>query len=213
MTLRKLDGYVLDCIDSEEVSLASEVTAYPVESGGEVVDHVRNLATVVTLTLTVSDTPVGEVARQRSADAIPSSEARDFLRRLRLERRPFTFEGTTGTYDRMVFEDLTEPRDGQTGDALVIEATLRQIEVAEVRREVVRAVNLGHRPSRTAKGPTMCICPDVSGSAFDDRANKAKKCREVHEKNGRMYYVDTGQEVGLGDRLRAKPCPNGETSV
>lgn len=214
MTLRKIDGYALDCILEEQATYDAEVTEYPIESGGKASDHVENATPVVTMTFIVSDTPTGEVAAVRSANAVPSSEAKRFLLDLRDARRPFTVEGTTGTYPLMVFKSLTESRDKDTGDALVIEAEFRQLRLEEVRRAVVDGpVNLGHRPSRSAKGPTMCICPDVSTTSFDDRANKAKKCREVEEKKGRLYYVDTGEEVGLGAAVRAKPCPKGTEEI
>lgn len=214
MTLRKIDGYALDCILEEQVAYDAEVTEYPIESGGRASDHVENATPVVTMTFIVSDTPTGEVAAVRSANAVPSSEAKRFLLDLREARRPFTVEGTTGTYPLMVFKSLTESRDAGTGDALVVEAEFRQLRLEEVRRAVVDGpVNLGHRPSRSAKGPTMCVCPDVSGSTLDDRENKTKKCREVEERKGRLYYVDTGQELGLGDRHRAKPCPKGAEEI
>lgn len=202
MTLRKIDGYVLDCIVSEEVTLDAEVTGYPVERGGTIVDHVRNLPLSIDLELVVSDTPIGEVAAQRRADVVPSSEARVFLRRLRSERRPFTFEGTTGSYDLMIFEHLGEPRDNETGDALIIEATLRQIELIEVRREVVRTVNLGHRTSRKVNGPKMWLCPDLLAFSNDDAANRAKKCREIVLKDGVPHFVDNGQRLTIGEVAR-----------
>lgn len=217
MTLRKIDGYALDCILEEQATYDAEVTEYPIESGGKASDHVENATPVVTMTFIVSDTPTGEVAAMRSANAVPSSEAKRFLLDLRDARRPFTVEGTTGTYPLMVFKSLTESRDKDTGDALVIEAEFRQLRLEEVRREVVDGpVSLGHRPSKSVPGPRMCLCPNVSTTSFDDRENKAKKCREVFEKNDRLYYADTGESVGdgtIGDATRARPCPKGTEEV
>ena len=74
MTLRKIDGFVVDGILEEEVRYETVVTDYPIESGGKASDHIENATPVVSMTFIVSDTPIGEVAKQRSADTIPSNE-------------------------------------------------------------------------------------------------------------------------------------------
>lgn len=204
MTARTIDGYVLDCITEETVSYASEVTEYPVESGGKIADHVQNDAPVVTFTAVVSDSPIGDAAKARGANVVPSSEAKEFLLGLRAERRPFTFVGTTGTYDLMVFTSLEFPRDGETGKALRIEAELRQLTLAEVKRTVVREVTkLGHRPARSAEGPPQWLCPDLEVVSNDPSANAAKKCRKLVERGGVLYFADTGERLTVGEVARA----------
>lgn len=198
MTARTIDGYVIDCIVEESVSYQAEVSEYPVESGATITDHVQNAAPTVTFSAVVSDTPIGEAASARTANAVPSSEARAFLLALRDERRPFTFVGTTGTYDLMVFASLEFPRDGETGAALRIEAELRQLTLAEVKRTVVRTVQrLGHRPSRSVDGPPMWLCPDLLVVSNDPAANLAKKCRKVVQKNDGLYFADNGAALNL----------------
>ena len=204
MTARTIDGYVLDCITEETVSYASEVTEYPIESGGKIADHLQNDAPVVTFTAVVSDSPIGDAAKARGANVVPSSEAKEFLLGLRAERRPFTFVGTTGTYDLMVFTSLEFPRDNETGKALHIEAELRQLTLAEVKRTVVREVTkLGHRPARTAEGPPLWLCPDLEVVSNDPSANAAKKCRKLVERDGVLHFVDTGEQLTLVEVARA----------
>lgn len=204
MTVRAIDGYVLDCIVDEKASYASEVTEYPLERGGTFADHVQNESPTVTFTAVVSDTPIGDAAAARGANVIPSSEARAFLLALRAERRPFTYEGTTGTYDLMVFTSLEFPRDEETGAALRIEAELQQLTLAEVKRTVVReATKLGHRPARSAEGPPLWLCPDLEVVSNDPSANAAKKCRKLVERNGALYFVDTGTRLTLVETAKA----------
>lgn len=204
MTARTIDGYVLDCITEETVSYASEVTEYPVESGGKIADHLQNDAPTVTFTAVVSDSPIGDAAKARGANVVPSSEAKEFLLGIRAERRPFTFVGTTGTYDLMVFTSLEFPRDNETGQALRIEAELRQLTLAEVKRTVVRQVTrLGHRPSRSADGPPLWLCPDLEVVSNDPSANAAKKCRKLVERGGVLYFADTGARLTVGEVAQA----------
>lgn len=202
MTLRKIDGFVVDGILEEEVRYETVVTDYPIESGGKASDHIENATPVLTMTFIVSDTPIGEVAKQRSADTIPSNEAKRYLLELRAARRPFTVEGVTGTYPLMVFSDLSEPRDSESGDALVMEAEFRQLRIEEVRREVVRGpANLGHRPAAWRDGPPGWLCPDLVVILGDPAANAAKKCRKVVSRrkregggygDGVLTFADTG---------------------
>lgn len=209
MTLRKIDGFVLDGILEEEVTYETEVTEYPIESGGRAADHIENATPVVTMTFIVSDTPIGEVAKQRSADTIPSNEAKRFLLELRAARRPFTVEGVTGIYPLMVFASLSEPRDAESGDALVMEAEFRQLRIEEVRREVVRGpANLGHRPAAWRDGPPGWLCPDLVVILDDPAANLAKKCRKVvarRKREGGGYgdpvylFEDTGALLTQGE--------------
>lgn len=199
MTLRKIDGFVVDGILEEDVRYETTVTEYPIESGGKASDHLENATPVVSMTFIVSDTPIGEVAKQRSADTIPSNEAKRYLLELRAARRPFTVEGVTGTYPLMVFASLSEPRDSESGDALVMEAEFRQLRIEEVRRATVGPLNLGHRPSRSVGGPKMWLCPDLVTIVDDETANRAKACREVVEKNGLLYFADTGKQLSLAE--------------
>jgi hypothetical protein len=202
MTLRKIDGFVVDGVLEEEVRYETTVTDYPIESGGKASDHIENATPVLTMTFIVSDTPIGEVAKQRSADTIPSNEAKRYLLELRAARRPFTVEGVTGTYPLMVFASLSEPRDSESGDALVMEAEFRQLRIEEVRREVVRGpANLGHRPAAWRDGPPGWLCPDLVVILGDPAANAAKKCRKVvsrRKREGAGYgesiyvFADTG---------------------
>lgn len=209
MTLRKIDGFVVDGILEEEVRYETVVTDYPIESGGKASDHIENATPVVSMTFIVSDTPIGEVAKQRSADTIPSNEAKRYLLELRAARRPFTVEGVTGTYPLMVFASLSEPRDSESGDALVMEAEFRQLRIEEVRREVVRGpANLGHRPAAWRDGPPGFLCPDLVVILDNPSANLAKKCRKVIERRKRegagygdkiWLFADTGELLTQGE--------------
>lgn len=198
--VRKIDGYVIDCILSEEASTDDTITAYPMEDGANVADHVQLGPLMIELSLVVSDTPIGPAAQERRAGVVPSSEARDFIRALRAERRPFTYEGSTGTYERMMFTRIGEPRDSSTGAELVLDVTLGQVEIAQVRREVVR--DLGHRTSRTVDAALGFLCPDLTVILDDPAANVSRQCRRVLQRaGGDLYFADTGASLTPQERV------------
>jgi hypothetical protein len=210
----RIDGYLIDAAISEEPSLESEVTEYPVESGATISDHVRNLPLTLELEFTVSDTPIGQAATARAAGAVPSSEARQFLETLRASRRPFSVVTARRTYESMIFTSLAFPRDGETGDALVGRASLQHFEIVNVRRvavELQQKKNLGRRQSRTVPGGTLWLCPEGVTVSDDSAANKRNRCRKVITKVqpsadgfGVRYlvYADTGERLTSAESVR-----------
>jgi hypothetical protein len=183
----RIDGYLIDACISEEPSLESEITEYPVESGATITDHVRNLPQTLDLEFKVSDTPIGQAASARTAGAIPSSEARQFLETLRASRRTFTVITPRRTYESMVFRSLSFPRDGATGDALVGRASLQQLEIVNVRRVAVelqqKRKNVGRRPSTEFQERKFWLCPTGIRVSGDDAENRRNRCRVVIERN------------------------------
>ena len=156
----KIDGYLIDVAEDEEVTLEAEVTTYPVEQGTDVADHVVAHPLTITVTGLVSDTPLGEAKVARSqftlvggeAFALPQDEARARLKAIYEAREPVTVELTRGKFENMVLQQFSERRDGQTGDALRFTATFVQVRIvtnlrATVRVAVARAAkkrDLGH---------------------------------------------------------------------
>ena len=183
----KIGGYLIDVATEESVSYETEVTEYPVESGGVVTDHTQNRVPVLTIEFTVSDSPIGEVAKARGPGSIPSSEARNFLLVLRDGQEPFTVECSLGTFPDMVFQTLEETKDSGTGAALTATATFRRINIQEVTRTVVAITevpalrNLGNRPSKEVAAPEFMFAPYP---AFPDRKVP------VHLENGHWVYAD-----------------------
>ena len=61
-----IDSWPYDLLVSGEISLSSEMTDNPVESGGTTGDHINLLPVEFTAECIVSDTPVGEIASHES---------------------------------------------------------------------------------------------------------------------------------------------------
>lgn len=194
--LRKIDGYVLDCIESENRRGTTEITKHPIESGAVVSDHARNEPITIELVVHVSDTPIGDVARSRTAGAIHSEEAAAFFWRLRDELRPFTFEGVSGTYTDMMIEDISQPISAETGARATFEVTLTKVNILSIRRMSVeeRRPRLGHRTARDVEGAVLWYCPDLVVSNHFNK-NVGKQCRRVVNKGGKFLFADTGEPL------------------
>lgn len=152
MSLVRIDGYPMDLAISEAHSFPGEVTKYPVESGPDIGDHIRDLPEEITLECIVSDSPIGEVSdhpsRQNSLDAqqallssgfepetpLPSVDALAKLREIKARRQPVTVETSLGTFLSMAFVDLDVPRDKDKNNALFFTAKFTRINIVTNKR-------------------------------------------------------------------------------
>lgn len=150
-----IDGYVIDATITEDHNLDSEVSDYPVESGGSVIDNIRPLPITITLESIVSDTPIGRVATARGAqpgvplDFAPSDEALAVLLAIRDARETVTIEDSLSTWESMAMTSLSIPRDADTGHALAFTATFKQVVVITNNRTTVNV----SPPRTTSLGP------------------------------------------------------------
>lgn len=133
-----IDGFPIDCAESESHDYDNEVTDHPVEKGVDISDHARARPIMVTLDGTVSDTPIGPVADLREDLDMPSDAAKAKLIQVRTDREPISLETSLGGYVNMVLERLSFPRSAEDGDSLRFVATFKQITVVTNERTVVR---------------------------------------------------------------------------
>ncbi len=156
-----IDSWPYDLMVSGELTLDSEVTEHPVESGDSIADHIRPLPVEFTLEAIVSDTPLADIASHDSrriddvtiavfgADQIPlpSDEAYARLNAIRDERRLVVIEipiatrsGKLGkrTFKDMAMTNLSVPFSQETAGGLTFSATFRQVKVVTNKRTTVR---------------------------------------------------------------------------
>lgn len=153
--------YTVDATLSEGHTLDSEVTDYPVETGGSITDNVRPKPITVTLEGIVSDTPIGKIADLRNSegdngqmDFSPTDDALAALTAIRDAREPITIASSLQSWDNMVMTSLSIPRDSQTGNALRFSATFQQVIFVTNNRVTVRVSAPQNGPSQNlgAKG-------------------------------------------------------------
>lgn len=205
----RINGIGLDAVTVETPIYSSEVTSYPVESGGTISDHVHNMPVGVSIEAVVSSVP-GLLETERGDD--PLTEVRAQLVELRSKRTLFKYEGLFATYENMTFVELSFPRDTPQ-DALRIVATMGAVNPVELVRVASRM-----RPSPQSPGKPVWLCPrlflGLAGSAKDLPGGDASKnqrdgCRRVVRRNGLWVFADTGkpltqselQEVGRQNRF------------
>lgn len=164
----RIAGYPLDLALTEEHDFESEVTEYPVESGADVSDNIRNKPLEITLEGIVSDTPIGAIAldatrRAESGTPLPSLDAYTRILAIRDARELVTIETSLGKFERMALTRLAVPRDRTTGKALKFTVSFRQVNVVQNRRTTVRVavpnaggkVNGGNRQPLALLGGTV----------------------------------------------------------
>lgn len=124
-------GYLsLDVLVSENITLPSKVTEYPVEDGNEdISDHITAGNEEITINGAISASSsfgmeFGSRCYSKLIDAI------DQLRKMHKERKTFTVVTGLGKYEDMAFTNLTIDRNNSPtlgGQWLTINASLRKI--------------------------------------------------------------------------------------
>ena len=124
-------GYLsLDVLVSENLSLPSKVTEYPVEDGNEdITDHITAGNEELTISGAIASGSAfgmefGSLCYSKMIDAI------DQLRTMHKERKVITIQTGLGKYEDMAFTNLTVERNNSPatgGQWLTINATLRKI--------------------------------------------------------------------------------------
>lgn len=133
----KIDKSALD-IDvslSESHEMQSDITMNPVEAGADVTDHIQPKPLALTIEGIQSDTPLQFFGGFQSLlDLVPGNESRSqqafsFFEKLRINRAMVTVNTGLRSYDNMVLESLTVPRDSKTGQAFRFTAKFKEIRV------------------------------------------------------------------------------------
>lgn len=213
----RINGIALDVIVSETPSFESDVTAYPVENGDDISDHVHNQPVSVSIEAVVSATPL-DLASERGDD--PPRQVRAALEELRASRQSFTYEGLDFVYSSMVFESLSFPKDTTTGNSLRISASMRRVNKVDVVRVAARL-----RPSPKTSGPPIWLCPPKQEGLFLGIAgsrevkpgssaalNRKAGCRLVVKRGGFYVFADNGNRLDK-TQIEEMGRQNGITAV
>lgn len=155
----KINGYPIDLALSEEFSAETEITEYPIETGANASDHMRNLPIELTFEGIVSDTPIGAAAVDptRQGEGVkPSKDAYDRLVEIRNNREPVVIECSLGKFEKMGLANLSIPRSRTTGKSLHFTVTFREMNFITNNRTTVRVAipngkgraNLGNKESQ-----------------------------------------------------------------
>lgn len=112
----------LDVTISENHTFNSRATNFPIETGGQITDHIINDPDVLELVGLVSDTPLNIFSFfTRSIDAF------NRLVEIHERREPITVVTGLKVYQNMVMTTLDVPRNMETGQSLTFHLTFQSI--------------------------------------------------------------------------------------
>jgi len=128
-------GVLLDAVLEEGVEHESDVTAYPVELGADINDHVILRPMNYTLTGGVTDTPTtyAGTTYNHPDSTLRSKAAWALLVDLMVTREPFEIDTGFLRYPDMVIKGLTSKKDATREGAIIFEARLRQLNLVSTR--------------------------------------------------------------------------------
>lgn len=157
----------VDATVNEGLSVAVDVTEFPVERGADISDHVRPKQPRLRLEGFVSNTPVMVRELLPAGYRLRAQSAFDYL--LSTVQNGVVVEILTArrTYENMVLSDLSAPREVATGDAFHFTVSARQIRVVENQTVllVTRQPNgkpLSKRGKQAGQTPQQDVTPSTS---------------------------------------------------
>lgn len=146
----------IDVVISEQHDAQNEISAYPVEKGADITDHVRRKPRTVSLECVISDTPIllEQVRRTREfqgvtftssagTEATPndalgySNQAYAELLRMRDEAQVVEVVTSLETYEDMMISSLSTPVTAKTGDAIQFTCVLQHVEFVALQSTLV----------------------------------------------------------------------------
>lgn len=171
--LAVIDGFVIDCLISDNHTLDSEITEFPVEGGGTISDNIRPKPIVIAMECLVSNTPLEPASRFRGAGSVPVDDFYALLKSIRKDRRLVSISTSLEDWDNMGLEALGIPRAAGRGDELRVHTTWKQVDVVEnVRgdRVAIQAARSGqneYKPVR-ATGTKYIYVNTADETWYDD---------------------------------------------
>lgn len=127
--IRSMGGLVFDAVFEETHQADLEVTDNPVETGVVVSDHAYMKPLSVTLCCGVSDIVLNQINTTDAfaSDASRSKKAFELLTELQKKAEPFDLQTGLKLYKNMICTSIRTSQDKDTANALVFEATLREV--------------------------------------------------------------------------------------
>jgi hypothetical protein len=119
----------IDATISEQHTLNSQITKNAIESGSKVGDHIHNDPIELSMTCTITDSPVRFLAGLTSRGVKPTQNAWEMLKQLRDAKTPFTVVTGLQTYENMAIASLGVPVDADTGNQLVFTLDLEEVPI------------------------------------------------------------------------------------
>jgi hypothetical protein len=204
----KIGELFIDATHMEEIQYSNQITDHPVErgfdssGGSSISDHVYKNPLRLKLEGSITDTPIDVIGTAKSVLNLFDGNllnnikdkfngkgrkqitAYEILKDIHINRSVVDVVNYWDTFENMVIETLTFPRDNRTGNRLKFEITLKQITLASVKK-----VDISNNPSdvqdllgtnnklgnQETKGPTPTQINSTKSSIFLSGARNIKQ--------------------------------------
>lgn len=125
-----IDTIELDATLSEEHNMSSQISSHPIEKGTDITDHIRPEPESLTIEGVISSTPTQLKHVLKFVDRTKRFDnAEKQLRELWQKAEPFTVVTSLRTYENMVIQTLSIPRDKDTTNIFRFKAQLRKVQL------------------------------------------------------------------------------------
>lgn len=148
---KKIGSLAIDCVVEENITLSTNVTTAPIETGESVTDHAFNEPLKLSVTGVVSDSDparalqnISNIAKtvktnpsvilstiKNTYKTLPRLEAYETLRQMHLERTPIDVVMGLETYTNMMIENISIARNADSGDALFFTCDMIQLNILD----------------------------------------------------------------------------------
>jgi hypothetical protein len=173
-TTLTFNGMVLtfDAVVSEVDTLTNTVTEHEVESvagaaAGSIVDHVKRKPRILAIEGVFSGSPF---VAPEDLPLTPSA-ARFQLEWIYENALLVTVTTPDKSYDNMVLESLSVPRNRSTGDSLQFSAQFRQVRFAVLKESFVRVTRVAKVKPKIAQGTKPTV--EVTSPTLEDAEGKS----------------------------------------
>ncbi len=147
----KIGELFIDGTHLETIEYSNTITNHPIESGSSISDHIYTNPIIVKMQGSITDTSVDIIGTIKDVTGLfdgnllnnvvdkfkgkgsKSTAAYELLKGLSDTKSLVTVVNYLDTFDNMVIENLTFPRDNKVGNRLLFEITLKQITLASVK--------------------------------------------------------------------------------
>lgn len=132
---KKIGSLAIDCVVDENITLSTNVTTAPIETGESVTDHAFNEPLKLSFTGIVSDSDPARALQNVFTNTtsaykpLPRLDAYETLVQIWQNKEPIDVVMGLETYTRMMIENISIPRNTDSGDALFFTADLKQVTI------------------------------------------------------------------------------------
>jgi hypothetical protein len=166
---KKIGSLAIDCVVNENITLSTNITTAPIETGESVTDHAYNEPLKLSGTGIISDSDPARALQNVITNTtsaykpLPRLEAYETLRQMHLERTPIDVVMGLETYTNMMIENINIPRDADSGDALFFTFDMIQVTILDrvARLTTGGKVNKGRKQGTVATNSQLSVLAKI----------------------------------------------------